>query len=460
MTGSFEPRMLVDTDGGVDDLLALFVLSRLIAPSVPDVAVAFGNVPRDRAVKNVSLLASFGGIQVGTAFRGRAEPLRGTSGFALDVHGSDGIGGASSRWSAPDFPTRELERDLRVSDYGAIAALGPLSDIAVLSRAHGSGLPPLYAMGGAFDVPGHVAATAEFNFHSDPEAARETFDSYPNSINVISLDVCKKVVLTRNYLKLLCRLNPCRTTELIEESHQGYMDYYRRTEGIDGCYPHDTICACAMLFPDMFSWARGRVSIVVDGPGRGRSIFVADNDGPHLLAKDIDAARFFAALEKAMLGPLLGTLASGEAVYDSIESHARHHPTVLPHLKEALARVDAAGREKCYEQIEFSRTLGQSLCVQTQPGDAIVYARREGRDGLSRFVKNRAPEPASSVVVVLTRTPAGYVLRTAYVGRKAPAEPWDRPHATDDSMEFWRSHALVWGHESIVPGTETPTSPW
>ena len=254
-------------------------------------------------------------------------------------------------------------------------------------------------------------------------------------------------------LQLLCGLSPCRTTELIEESHQGYMDYYRRTEGIDGCYPHDTICTCAILLPDMFSGNRGRVSIVVEGPERGRSLFVADDDGPHLLAKDIDVAKFFAVLGAAMLGAQLGTLASGEAVYDSIESHARHHPTVLPHLKEALARVDAAGRGKCYEEIEFSRTVGQSSVSQHNQATPS-YRRREGHDGFSRFVKNRAPELASSVVVVLTRTPAGYVLRTAYLGRKAPAEPWDRPHATADSIAFWRWQPLVWGHEPIVPGTE------
>lgn len=29
-----------------------------------------------------------------------------------------------------------------------------------------------------------------------------------------------------------------------------------------------------------------------------------------------------------------------------------------------------------------------------------------------------------------------------------------------ETFEFWSSHALVWGSEPIVPGTETATCPW
>jgi len=457
-----ERKILIDTDGGVDDLLALFVVSRLVPPPSLHVAVTFGNVPRDRALQNVSMLAALQAIQFGAVLRGRTRPLEGVPEFALRVHGSDGIGGASNQpeWNTPPLPTKELQEEKVGAQYGCVVAIGPLSDIAIWARDLEQDHPPLCVMGGAFDVPGNVSSTAEFNFRSDPNAAREIFDTYPNRISVVSLDVCRQVVLTREHLRRLCELNPSRATSFLNTIHQHYMDYYRTAAGIDGCYPHDTICVCAALSPDLFSWVRGRVSIVVDGPERGRSLFVEDSNGRHFLAKDIDRKRFFTMVEKAVLGPILGKLGSGEAVYDSIESHVRDHPTVIPYLKDALSRIDAQHRDRCYEEVEFSKVIGYSLCVPTRPGDLIVYAQRKGRRGLTRFVKERVPEPCSSVVVALAKTSAGYILKTAYVGHKAPAEPWDHPYATADSIPFWNTHAIVWGHEAIIPDTEISTSPW
>jgi hypothetical protein len=88
-------------------------------------------------------------------------------------------------------------------------------------------------------------------------------------------------------------------------------------------------------------------------------------------------------------------------------------------------------------------------------GDEIVFAKRPGRFGLTRFVKNRKPEPCSKVVVILKK--GNYdevVLVTAFVGHRPEPEPWDR-NATAKSQAFWSTRALVWGSEPIVPGTET-----
>jgi len=155
-------------------------------------------------------------------------------------------------------------------------------------------------------------------------------------------------------------------------------------------------------------------------------------------------------------------LKSGEEVVDRFRSHL--HSTVAPLLPDALARVEGRERQFLVEEVDFGRIVGQSTCVATGPGDEIVFAQRPGRWGLTRFIKNRQPEPTTSVVVIL-KTAAGkghegkYVLVTAFLGRKAEPEPWD-PRATAASRDFWGSHALIWGSEPIVPGTETIVCPW
>lgn len=154
-------------------------------------------------------------------------------------------------------------------------------------------------------------------------------------------------------------------------------------------------------------------------------------------------------------------LGSGEVVFDRPDSHLASHPTVVPLLCEALGRIHSAGRETMAEQVDFGRLVGQTVRVKTREGDEIVFAQRPGRKGLTRFVKNRQPEPCSSAVVCLERGQEGkYVLLTAFVGSRCPAEPWDKEWVTEDSVPFWNSEAMVWGEEEVVPGTETTICPW
>jgi hypothetical protein len=156
--------------------------------------------------------------------------------------------------------------------------------------------------------------------------------------------------------------------------------------------------------------------------------------------------------------PLLGRLAGGEAVIDRFNSHL--HPGVVEILPEALARVNAEGKKFLVEEVDFGRPIGQTICVETGPLDQVVFAQRPKRAGLSRFVSNREPEKSSSVTVILKAGDRGeYVLITAFVGAPAPPEPWDR-NATEQSVPFWSSHALCWGAEETIPGTETDQCPW
>lgn len=154
----------------------------------------------------------------------------------------------------------------------------------------------------------------------------------------------------------------------------------------------------------------------------------------------------------------LGRLKSGEVVIDRPRSHL--HADVARLLPEALGKVKSAGREFLIDEVDFGRLVGQTICVITHPGDQIVFAQRVGRDGLTRFVKNRKSEPCSAVVVVLKAGDNGeYVCMTAFVGHRAEPEPWDEI-ATLQSVAFWSSRALIWGSEPIVPGTETTMCPW
>lgn len=151
---------------------------------------------------------------------------------------------------------------------------------------------------------------------------------------------------------------------------------------------------------------------------------------------------------------------SGETVVDRQPSHL--HEDAGRWLPQALARIESKGRDFINEEIGFGRVIGETVCVRTHPADQIIFAQRVNRLGLTRFVKNRQAEPCRSLVVILKRAAedrSRFILMTAYVGHRAEPEPWDKS-ATERSVAFWDSHALIWGSEPIVPGTVTAVCPW
>ena len=155
---------------------------------------------------------------------------------------------------------------------------------------------------------------------------------------------------------------------------------------------------------------------------------------------------------------LLGNLASGEPVYDRHSSHL--HRKVQELLPEIFAGLSGVGRFIIHEH-DFGRFVGESSCVATSESDVVCFAQRPKRAGLTRFVKNRQVEPSDKAVVILKRDDYEpyYILITAFVGGMAAKEPWD-PRATDEDRKFWETHALIWGSEKIIPGTETAVCPW
>lgn len=157
--------------------------------------------------------------------------------------------------------------------------------------------------------------------------------------------------------------------------------------------------------------------------------------------------------------PTIGWLNSGEEVVDRFNSHL--HADIQNLLPEAFGKIRLNGEQFTIVQVEFGRIVGNTTCVKTNPDDVIVYAQRPKRFGLTRFVKNRSAKPSNSVVCILKKAEDGnyYVLISAFVGERPEPEPWDR-NKTEKSVEFWNIHALVWGSEPIIPGTETEVCPW
>jgi hypothetical protein len=155
---------------------------------------------------------------------------------------------------------------------------------------------------------------------------------------------------------------------------------------------------------------------------------------------------------------LLGTLASGQQVFDRYTSHLHGDAAMEKLLQDSFANINLTDEEFVRAIIDFGAPIGETVCVTTRDTDKILYAQREKRLGLTRFVQERTPEPTSTLCVLLKKVPAGYIVITAFKGAPSELEPWD-PNAGEPAKEFWSGHALLWGREKTVAGTETSVMP-
>jgi purine nucleosidase/pyrimidine-specific ribonucleoside hydrolase len=209
-------RVLIDTDPGVDDALALLYALRSPELEVAAITTVCGNVPVQRGTRNVftvlSLLPEASRVPVS---EGAEAPLAYRPEHAGFLHGEDGLGGVESLTDAEGRrlygPVTVEPTDRRASDeilYWAassrepptLIALGPLTNIAEAlrrDRATMARVERIVLMGGAYAVPGNITPAAEFNMYFDPDAAAEVFES-GLSLTAVGLDVTRKARLSRD----------------------------------------------------------------------------------------------------------------------------------------------------------------------------------------------------------------------------------------------------------------------
>lgn len=180
-------RLILDTDGGVDDAQALLLLIANGRP--PDaITTVFGNVDLDTATDNVLSVLAVAGVAI-DVHKGAPEPLEEEIVIhAREVHGEDGLGGAPrpetiaeiAGSDAAGFLVSELSIAATTGRKIDLLFIGPLTNLAMaLVAAPGvvRGIGRLTIMGGTVYGRGNVTPAAEFNVYADPEAAAIVFSA-------------------------------------------------------------------------------------------------------------------------------------------------------------------------------------------------------------------------------------------------------------------------------------------
>lgn len=215
MTRSATSSLVIDTDAGSDDAVALVLALTNPRVHVHAITVVSGNVPVEMATQNAlytrELCRSTAPVHVGAD-----RPLLRQQVFAHEVHGSDGMGdiGLPLTGRDPDEGHAvDVLIDLARSHPGEITlvTLGPLTNVALALRKAPdiAGLfHRVVMMAGTGDGSGNVTPAAEFNVYVDPEAAEVVFRS-GMALEMVGWDVSRNdTTLTSHDVAQLAAAGP------------------------------------------------------------------------------------------------------------------------------------------------------------------------------------------------------------------------------------------------------------
>jgi len=266
--------ILIDTDMGVDDAVALGLA--LISPELDVRALVSvgGNVSLDQATRNIGrLLAAIRPGRWPMIGRGLDQKSPGLH-DATHVFGSDGLGDAgipeATNVEVRDYHDVYAEFLASQGDLSVIA-IGPLTNVAAMlaeSKSAMEKIKHIYVMGGALWCKGNVHGVAEFNFHRDPAAAATVMAS-GLPISLLTLDVTKFVGLDESHLAHLAA-SETATGDFLAK----VMAFPLRNSSEAGpgrFIIHDALAVGAMLWPDLFVRTRMAVEITTSGDRAGHS---------------------------------------------------------------------------------------------------------------------------------------------------------------------------------------------
>ena len=180
--------LLIDTDPGVDDALALLMAFADTRHRLLGLTVTAGNVGLAHTVANALKLCEVAGADV-PVFPGCPVPLVHPAEDAAYVHGQDGFGDTgyspASRAAETEHAALAILRLARENEGRLLlVTLGPLTNLALALRLDPD-LPArigrLVVMGGAVTGQGNTSIPAEFNIAFDPEAADVVFRAFPKA---------------------------------------------------------------------------------------------------------------------------------------------------------------------------------------------------------------------------------------------------------------------------------------
>lgn len=256
--------VIIDCDPGVDDAIAIILANNKKELDILAITSVSGNVGIENTTYNARLMAGLLKMDTEVA-RGADCPLINETHLAATVHGKDGLAGKASQFDksilhdlSESFAVDLMAEKLRNSkEKVTIIAIGPLTNIAILLKAHPDlkeKIEKISIMGGSI-TEGNTTSKAEFNFYADPHAAHVVFNSNV-PIVLAGLNVTLSACITKEEIKSIYDKN----TELSKFAAEIIAGYNKGDTAL-----HDPVAVLAVTNPEIMEFKDYCVNIETEG---------------------------------------------------------------------------------------------------------------------------------------------------------------------------------------------------
>jgi purine nucleosidase len=264
-------RILIDTDPGIDDSLAILLALASPELSLEGLTVIHGNCSTAQGTVNaLSVLELAHASRIPVA-RGCDLPLVQPSLLAPETHGGTGLGyarllapkTAPARQHAVDFL---IEKLLAAPGEITLVAIAPLTNLAMAIRREPrvvAAVKEVISMGGAIRHPGNTTPLAEFNVYVDPHAAHIVYHS-GIPLTLVPLDVTYQCILTpQDVARLQKTQSPI--TRFIADATRFYMEFHDEYQQIEGCVINDPLALALTFAPGLCDYEEHYVDVDISG---------------------------------------------------------------------------------------------------------------------------------------------------------------------------------------------------
>jgi purine nucleosidase len=250
-------RVLLDTDPGIDDSLA--ILLALASPEIDlaGVGVTGGNCPLEDGVRNALNVLAVANRSDMPVFSGIGLPLIRPPFTAPETHGDTGLGyarlPASPASQANEHAVDSIIREIMAHPGEVtLVAVAPLTNVAVALRKEPriiQNVREVIIMGGALRADGNTTSLAEFNFYVDPHAAHIVLES-ELPITLVPWDITKDVLLVQEDIdRMMAVSSPI--TRFIADATRFYIEFHEQCFGFSGCSINDPVALALSFMPEL-----------------------------------------------------------------------------------------------------------------------------------------------------------------------------------------------------------------
>src|SRR5438309_701219 len=263
-------RVIIDTDPGVDDALALLLAMRSPELKIEGITAVAGNVPLELSMPNALRMVAIAGSEDIPVAAGAKGPLLRRLVTATYAHGENGLGGAvfpePKRKPVPETAAEFIRQIVRkYPGEVTLLTIGPLTNVAAALQSDAElarMVRGLVMMGGSLSG-GNITPAAEFNIYVDPEAARIVFQS-GIPITMVGLDVTRKTALTETHVqKLESGQNP--VSQAAAKIARNAIAHNRQQGFAVDPHMHDSLAVAAFLDPSLLKFEDYYVDVETAG---------------------------------------------------------------------------------------------------------------------------------------------------------------------------------------------------